>query len=371
MVSEARWRSEDGRPFLTVVGKLTMSFREDQKASLVQPTPIVAFDRIGEDQRYVVEASEVMPWSATASVVLQDGPLRFTLETANGRFSTAAAAGTPAGVSISSAERAALAPRAPLRGADGTMTIPSDLDGRYFVAARAEQQLPGLRGDERFVLETASFRATRRLPGFAVVVTVLAGAAQRTVALTPDMLIVSGTGRRVAIIARAAVAGEARVASHAVVPLAQLATIIDHGDLMPFTPIRKERVAAWGRAQPSDDHTVEIDEASLAPAALLAPFPLAADPSDRDEVLSRPHNALPATPFDRGFAPAKVIPADGVTSTITAQGEAEDALAAMRKQLRSEGAPEPPRAPPAASSPTRDVAPPVPGAMAKPRFKRK
>jgi hypothetical protein len=121
------------------------------------------------------------------------------------------------------------------------------------------------------------------------------------------------------------------------------------------------------------EETLDIDAATLAAQRGLVPhFGLAVEAEpESDHPHLRHHAALPATPFDRGFAPVAVVPADGVTSTMTPQGEMEDALAAMRQQLRSEGAREPAPARPKPPAAAPIVAPPVPGAMAKPRFKRK
>jgi hypothetical protein len=228
VVQASRWRTESGRPHTTIVGKLTMAVRDDGKAALIQPSPLVPFDRIAADQRFVTEAGEMMPWSAVASVVVQDGPLRFTLYPEGQPIVITAPVDAPIGVSMSSPERSQLATRLPTRGPDAVLEIPDDIDGRFFVAAWPDHHFGTLRGEERFVLETAGWRARRKLPGFVIAVAIEAGGRQRLLELVPDMLVVSGSGRRISIVSRVAVTADATVINHVVVPIGHVPRP-DHG----------------------------------------------------------------------------------------------------------------------------------------------
>ncbi len=373
-----------------------MQLREDGRAALVPPEPFVSFDLLSPESQRVLEASELMPWTATCSFVAYGGPLRFTLsrpgESAPA-FSIALGAEAPAGVSMASNERVAYARGLPSRGPDGVLMIPDDIDGRYFVSAPAAQHFAALSGDETFTLELAGFKVRRALPGLAIVVSVSLDGRERSVTLTPDFISVSARDRRISLVSRAVVQGEAAVLRHALVPVASL-TVADFGDRPPALAAPPRRRAfddpptatalldmrtleqmSLGEGDETSDVSAEELAALAAPYALEAPVPSFGNPqaSGPPSAGAQVRNApLPATPFDPGFAPTPVIPGAGVLATLTPDEEMARRLDEMRRALRDQG--------PAASnlekapghSPhTARVAPPKPGAMAKPRFKRR
>lgn len=381
LVTLAPWRDARGRLHTTVVGKVTQELGPDGSASLVVPDPIATFDRIGPDDRFITEASEIAPFTTASSVVLEGGPLRFTLEKPNGSLVATRALDTPVGYSISSPERAAFAKSPLTRDSDGVLRIPDGFDARAFVAAPSGQTMDALRGDERYLFESTQFRAQSRLSGAIVVVTLRTETGLRVVALTPDLVVVNERTRRVSVVSRAVIAGAATVVGQAVSALGQpLGT--DRGD-----------VPDLGSPGPLTDETAVLDEASLssrgaAKAAARASFHESEETRDLSDAeiselvassrtpfpgaaaeAPRAATHVPATPFDAGFTPAPIIPADGVTSTLTPDEQMAKDLAAMRAALR--------KAPPAEAAPSKEpeplppprVAPPVPGAMAKPRFK--
>lgn len=390
LVTALKWKSESTGLYTTIVGKLTMQLREDGRAALVPPTPFVFFDRLAPDTRWVVEASELMPWTATRSFIAYGGPLRFTLHLAPPElaFSVSTAAGT-AGVSMSSDERLGFARSRPSRGSDGVLCIPDDIDGRYFVAAPRSQQFASLGGDETFTLELAGFTARRALPRMVVEVTVDVAGKRRSLVLTPDLIVIDSADKRVSIVSRAVVRGEATLVRHSLLPSPALASA-DFGD----TPPALQRApAAWSSLDaPSEtavldaeevhrmslgagDETCDVSATELSRMQVAGPRGALAVPYALDTatpVSTHRGAALPATPFDPGFAPSPVVPSAGVAATLSPDEDLARQLDEMRRALRNEGqpqrisektAPDPPQ--------TARIAPPKPGAMAKPRFKRK
>lgn len=373
VVTASKWRTRTGVVHTTIVGKITLALEPGAEASLAPADSLVLFDQIAPDARFVLAASELAPWTTVGSVVASGGPLRFTLLAPDGtrRLVLTPPAGAPAGYSMSSAERASYAGERPSRGQDGVLVIPEKIDGRYFLAAPRHYQLEAISGDEAFVLELPGARLAARLPGLSLMATVQVGPRQRVITLTADMIVVDGARRRVSLVARALVRGEAKLVKHAIVSAGQQA-YIDRGDTFTTTSF-----------EPQDDETTELSMEELeARGVFSSPF----DSDEETHLLSDPHAAppaspsvktLPATPFDPGFAPAQVVPGVGVLATLAPNQTLEEQLAAMRAQLRAEdpedGAEE------SGSSlvdsakeahPPKVVAP-VAGAMAKPRFKKK
>jgi hypothetical protein len=390
LVTALRWKSETRGLHSTVVGKITMQLRDDGRAALVAPDPFVSFDLLSPETQRVLEASELMPWTAVCSFVAYGGPLRFTLSRAGQtQLTVALGAEAPAGITMASEERVRHARSLPSRGLDGVLTIPDDIDGRYFVCAPASQQFASLAGDETFTLELAGFSVRRALPGLAVVVLVEIGGKRRPVALTPDFISVNARERRLSLVSRAVVQGEATVLRHSLLPVASLGAA-DHGDAAPaltqprtrsvfddppsvttLLDVRALEQMSLGEGDETSDVSAEELAALAAPYALEAPTPAA---------LGGRTASLPATPFDPGFVPVPVVPGAGVLATLTPDEEMARQLDEMRRALREEGggasdarlpvatnaekkAVEPPQ--------TARVAPPKPGAMAKPRFKRR
>lgn len=349
----------------TVVGKLTLQLNDDGSATLVTPDTFIAFDRLASDRRFVAEASELMPWTTVASVLAYDGPLRFALEPGGNlpNLYVSLSAQEPAGNSMSSAERSIFARSLPTRGADGLMTIPDGIDGRYFVAAHKKNQLVSLRGDEWFTLEAAGWSTRRRLPGMAIKATVTVEDKPRTIALTTDMITVHGAARRISLISRAVIGGEAELVREVAVPLAEL-DAQDRG--VDTRELRLYPGSSDGGAQP------DARSPSSTPFQRREAEPPRA--SERNRASS-----VPATPFDPGFLPKKVVPAGSLVSTLNSDESLEAQMLKLRKDLKSDGtggahaeppkpsgpAAEPPANPPAGAR----VAPPKPGGMAKPRFK--
>jgi hypothetical protein len=378
LVTTSKWRSERGEARSTLVAKLTMQLGDANRAALLSPEPFVAFDRISPDGRHVTEVGEMAPWTTVASIIAYGGPLRFTLEDEKGAplMVATASAKSPAGYSMSSPERVAFAKRTPSRGADAVLAIPDDLDGRYFVAAPKTHQLPSIRGDERFLIELAGWRCHRRLAGALVVVTIELRGRMRAVVLTPDLVTVNGLSRRISIVSRALVHGDVSIVGHEVFPRGAV-TIADHGDSRDAeaeeTCVLSDQ--EMGSLRALHEETSDAGTASLFSPTLAAPFELEPPSVDGSERARIPHAAVPATPFDKGFVPAPVMPGVGVLRTLTADEEMAEKLKALRNQLRSEGIPTAPRAAepraPIAESNEAKVAPPRPGAMAKPRLKKK
>ncbi len=368
-----KWRSASMVIHTSVVAKVTVQLGAEGRAALIAPDAFITFDRVGADPGGLAEVSELSPWTSLASVVAYGGPLRFMLESAAGQLVVTALHGAPAGSSMSSPERSRYAPAMPARGADGLLIIGDDTDGRFFVGAPPSQQLPLLRGDERFLLETAGFRAKRALPGLATAVTLAVGGRQRVVVLTPDLVSVHGGLRRVSLVSRATVVGDAVVVSHSVLPLGQ-AHHLDHGD---GAAVRAAHTFEGRKVQPA---TKELNAAELARSAAAA-VPFA---GETVPLVDAGQPRLPATPFDRGFSQANVTPGVGVASTLGPGEELDSSALLARVALRRESlgqAPLPPPPPIAASEPappqekkmeeSARVAPPKVGAMAKPRFKRR
>lgn len=378
IVSALRWKNGSGALHTTIVAKLTMQLREDGRAALVQPEPFVAFDRLGSDPRHVAEASELMPWTTVASVVAYGGPLRFSLaREAAGRapFSVELPELPHAGLSMSSPERAAFAPHRPTRGADGVLTIADDIDGRYFVAAAKASQLPSVRGDELFALEVTGWSTERALPGMAVEAALQLGPQRRVVTLTTDMIVVHVVTRRISLVSRALVNGDAALVAHALCRVGR-GTTSDHGDARQTGGTPREQATSMlapGEALESfgaADETSDVSAADL--AALAAPFQLE-PPSARSSQLGGAR-LLPATPFDPGFVAQPVQPGVGVLATLSPDEELAQQLDRMRRQMRAQPAAvasPPPTSPTARPDAQAQVAPPKPGAMAKPRFKRR
>lgn len=354
----------------TIVGKVALALDADGAHSLTIPAPIVTADRPTADGRYLVEASEVAPWAVRPSVQLVGGPLRFVIET-QPAVSVTASAGAPVGYGPSSPERRRFLTEPPTRGVDGLVSYPESLDGRYFLAAPSHQHLAALRGDERFVLEAGGLRVVGALPGVSIVVTVEVDGSPRVVTLSPDLLIVDVARSVLSIVSRAVLAGPASLLSHALIATSALRSP-DRGDPPP-------RSVAVADAQPDpwpfharahdasfdDTHaanqtvvmggadlgalrrrlseeTADLASTDLAKlGAASTPF---VDPAVQGvRGLTGP---VPATPFDRGFVQAQVIPADGVTSTLTPDEEMRQKMEIMRRQLRAQP---PADAPPPAS----------------------
>ena len=318
VVTALRWRLKSGEPRTTLVAKLTMELDPSGPARWARPTPLVAFDRVASDPRYVAEASELAPWAPVASVVPLGGPLHFTLERPGAApvVVTTAAQG-PAGFSMASPERAALARERPQRTADGLLSVSPELDGRYFVAAPPAWQLERLRGDETFVIELSGLHVRARLPGVAVVITAHREGRPRVVVATWDMLVIEGAERRVSLVGRVVLHGEATVVTHTLEPLSAIAGL-DRGDA-PTATFR-------------EDETRDVGALELAALAGARPVAPAAAPDDLDLAIP-----VPATPFDPGFAPAPVVPAAGVAETLMPVGSMEEQLKALRAQLRKDG----------------------------------
>ena len=349
-----------------MVGKICFELGVDGSSALVRPAPLIGNDRSAADSRFLTEASELMPWAEGASMLAYGGPLRFTLHAGQGRpgFVLTASAQTPAGYSVSSVERARFAPVKPARGLDGLFTLPDDLDGRYFVAAPRRHQMPSLRGDESFMLEVSGSSVNGRLPGLAIAATVEVYEVPRVVALAWDTIAVDASKRRISLVGRAVVEGPATLRSFAIASLEQLRAV-DRGDSRPRSSAGHssgpESMDRWpfgwagGTADPSFDDTSLMNQTVLTapdlgglPATLAeetvdagrADLPRLGDtpfasPPDANRTISMLHVA--ATPFEPGFAPAAVVPAADVLSTLTPDQEMAIQLKKMRDQLRSQG----------------------------------
>ncbi len=374
LASFTTWRNEIGHVLSTVVGKLTLELGASGAISLMRPEPLVTSDRLASDGRFIVEASEMMPWAESASLLASGGPLRFTLQGEHGSSVLTASAQTPAGYSVASGERSRFAREQPIRGLDGLMTIPDELDGRYFLAAPRRHQLPAIRGDEGFVLEAGGATVSGRLPALGMAVTVEVCQALRVVALTWDTITVDPARRRISLVGRAGIEGPATVLSYAIVPIIQLGAA-DRGD----RPVRMTSASSAGpesmdrwpfgwagaSADPSFDDTslfgqtlgtADVDLGSLR-AKLLddtadvgaelgrlrqpsIPFGANAGAPAPSRDLNRTvtMHPVPATPFDKGFAPTAVVPAADVIATLSPDEEMAIQLKKMRAQLRAEGA---------------------------------
>lgn len=385
-VTVARWQTGSGVLYSTVVGKLTMQLGEGGKATLIEPEPLVLYDRALHGTSYVAEASELSPWTTVGSVVLYGGPLAFTIERAGeGPIAMSAVAGAAAGLSMTSPDRAKLARALPTRSANALLTIPDDLDGRYFLAAPPSQWL-SFRGDEKVSLEAPGYRARRALPGMFITCTLDVGGADRTVSLVTDMIAVNAAARRISLVSRALVRGHASAVTHTIGPNA----VADRGDVLgrvassasvaPSQILQEETAVLGDEDLEKLDRTRDVSDLDLAALGAVAPFVLANPGEEAPD--SRQAQAVPATPFDPGFAPNPVMPGVGVVSTMTPDEQMAEQLRAMRGQLRAEraqaAAPVPP--PPVAPTTTPDSSPeagqapiaaPKAGAMAKPLFKRK
>ncbi len=386
IVTVTKWRSERGDARTTVVGKITMQLADDNGASLVAPDAFVAFDHIASDGRHVSEAGELALWSTVASIVALSGPIRLTLASEAGAPIVVATAGaaSPVGYSMSSDARSAFAKRAPTRGGDGVLTVPDDLDGRYFVAAPKQHQFASLRGDERFSVELTGWRCQRRLPGLSITASLTVGGRVRIVKLTPDLVVVNGKTRHLSLIARALVHGDATLAGHAVGPLtaARSSDLGDARDGFVEETVYAGNLSSTGGRFVSEETT----DASSSTMALPAPFDLGPPSAGGPLSSAAPLPSVPATPFDAGFTPAKVVPGSGISQTMTVEEQMAAQLQALRSNLR-QGLPLPPpshpsagpapsvvpassAAPPSSREEPR-VAPPKPGVMATPRLKRK
>jgi hypothetical protein len=322
IVTSSKWKSEDGALRTTIVGKLTVQLADDNRSELTLPDPLIAFDRIAPDGRHVLEAGELMPWTSRASVAVYRGPLRLSLETGAQRpFVVTASAKSPAGYSMASSERSSYASIKPSRGADGVLSIPDKVDGRYFLAAPKAHQLDALRGDEAFLLELPGWECRTALPGVSIVVALDIRGRRREVALRTDMLAVNGESRLVSIIARALVHGDATPLAHRIVSLSE-SSASDPGDPRHF----------------NEEETSFLGE-------------------ERTSFL--PEQAPPAaTPFERGAskAPLRV--------DVPARVDASAKMDAPAPNV-------PVREPTVTGPPAPKVAPPRAGAMAKPMLKRR
>ncbi len=374
LASLTTWRNEIGHVLSTVVGKITLELGANGAISLMRPDPIVTSDRLASDARFVVEASEMMPWAENASMLASGGPLRFTLQGEQGSSVLTASAQTPAGYSVASGERSRFAREQPIVGLDGLTTIPDELDGRYFLAAPRRHHVPAIRGDEGFVLEAGGGTVSGRLPALAMAVTVEVYQALRVVALTWDTITVDPARRRISLVGRAGIEGPATVLSHAIVPMIQLRAA-DRGD----RPLRMTSASSSGpesmdrwpfgwagaSADPSFDDTslfgqtlgtADVDLGSLRakllddtadvmgaelgrPRESSIPFDTnaGAKASARDLNRTVTMHQVPATPFDKGFAPTAVVPAADVIATLSPDEEMAIQLKKMRAQLRAEG----------------------------------
>ena len=311
------WRGGDGHLRTTLVGKLCVYLQAGAPPVLVPADPIVAFDRLAADRRFIEAASEMAPWTVAASILAYGGPLRFTFHPANGEpVQVTAAHGAPVGRSMSNPERARYAPKTPTRGPDGVLTIPEEVDGRYFVATPPAQQTTTIVGNERVVLEVGHARFDTMLPANVIMVVVDVGGQRRQVTLPFDTLAVSGDRRRIALIGRAALPGEVKLVGHRLAPLRGSASPVAGGS----------------------------------PAQRRPPFAGTADISESVRRAVMPFENRPAPPAPPAPTPPVV--------------EEEP-----RPRFEASAPAEPPPAPKPAPKPV--IAKPKPGAMAKPRIKKR
>ncbi len=323
IVTMLPWRDGDGRLRTTIVGKLCVYLQAGAPPVLVPSDPLVAFDRLAADRRFVEAASEMAPWAVCASIITYGGPLRFTFHPANGEpLHVTAVHGAPVGRSMSNPERAQYAPNAPKRGPDGILTIPEGFDGRYFVATPPGQHPAAIVGNERVVLEVGSARYDTTLPANVIVVAVQIAGQSRQLTLPFDTLAVHGDRRRIALIGRATLPAEATLLGH------RLASL--HGAASPdpaATPAR--RVVGASTAYLPED----VVRAAARP---VMPFESRRSASDPNLVPPAPPPPPPDDAPEQ--APAKI---------------------------------ERPPAPAPKPAPKPVIARPKPGAMAKPRIKKR
>jgi hypothetical protein len=362
IVTTVSWRGGDGGLRTTIVGKLSASLKAGSPPVLIASDPLVAFDRIATDPRFVDEAGETAPWTDRASINAYGGPLRFTFYPKGGEpLQITAARGAPVGRSMSNPERAQYAQKTPKRGQDGILSIPDEIDGRYFIAAPPSQCTAAIVGDERIVLEVRGVWVDTKLPSTVIVATVDVGGQSRAVTLAFDTLVVHGERQRIALVSRATLKGEATLVGHTLAPLP--------------SPAARAMGAARG---PS---TAALNVADLQRGGPATPF--GNSESGRDSSVVSPAPVVAATPFDKGFQPTDVTPGVGLTSTMPAD---DDVRARMAEALRkadaaragaaeapgasAKAAPAQQVAAPATPPAKKVIAPPKPLKMAKPRFKR-
>jgi hypothetical protein len=201
---------------------------------------------------------------------------------------------------------------------------------------------------------------------------------RRVLTLTFDMIVVHGDRRRVALVGRALVMGDAKIVGHAVVPLATAPT--DRGDARGGSSTSGARPAV---RQPS---TAVLTEEQLQ-AARRAATPFGGTPSSNDSQAANPAPSpqVPATPFDKHFQAVKVTPGIGVSRTVSQSDDDQasarakieaamrkvDARAAEPAAVPVAGAPAAPAPAPKEPAAKPVIATPKPGAMAKPRVRRR
>lgn len=357
------WRNEMGHVRSTLVGKITVGFGPGGALQIVAPTPLVLHDRETPDGRYLLEATDCAPWCPRASVLLRGGPAKLTLASGATSLVATAIAGAPVGYARNAPERVRFAPERPVRGGDGRESYPDSLDPRFFLAAPFVQQLDALRGDEAFTLENGGQPIRGALPGLVVVATAEVDGRVRALALALDTLLADAAARTISLVGRAAVEGAATLLSFAALPLAKLSSP-DRGDALFPRPTTAATPDKWLFGAPAAD--LAFDETSLNQTAVMgdidsvraalraAPVDQTADVSATDLAALRPSSTpfvesstgfrgmappVPATPFDRGFAPAEVIPAAAVATTLSPDEEMAQKLAEMRAQLRGQKKP--------------------------------
>ncbi len=374
LATSFRWRS-GSHIHTSVVAKIALTM--DGKGTPIAPLPIVAFDRAGTPGR-LSEVSELAPWTTVASVVAYDVGYRFSLETSQGPL-VVQPAGEGVGVAMSAPERARFSATPPRRGADKLLMIDEGVDGRFFIGAPSEQQFAEVRGNERFVFESARGRFAGALPGLVVAATVAVGGARRRLRLTPDLVVVHSSGC-LQLVSRATIEGEGTTDAFTLLSLEEAAAL-DRGDGAPpfatasSAPSPARPAPAGKRGSVS---TAELNLDALRRMSGNVPF---AAPARNVEARETPRPA--ATPFDRGFAPADVAPGIGLDSTAD-PATALDSRVIMAEVARlreAAGLPplgsanQTPAPKPTQQQPPREqqpiVAPPRAGAMAKPRFKKR
>jgi hypothetical protein len=359
------WRAPDGGVRTTVVGKVSVALGASG-TPFVAAEPIVQFDRIAADRRFVDEVGELMPWTTVASVVVRGGPLRVEVHGAGSQPRTIdVKEGAPVGISMASEARARLAKQHLSRGEDGLLAVAPGTDARYFSAAPPWQGIDPLRGTERFVIERGSQRVVvGPLPGIALVADVAVAGRPRRVALGFDLVVLDAAKGRLSFVARAVLVGFGELRDMRMTMRGEVGTS-DVGDPPPASmrgPSANERLAGTmmvpegsrpvphaptpfaavpgpgprvpartGPNLPIDEEpTNAIPPAAMAASKRRAPDHLASTAPISPVLLARttmpfasgPKRSesrpdVPATPFDRGFAPAPTKPAANVGRTVS------------------------------------------------------